>query len=48
MLDGQEVEDPQVGRMRRPDVLVREESVPFGAWSIDTSTFRRYGKIGDA
>ncbi|WUN64406.1 hypothetical protein OG797_24480 [Streptomyces sp. NBC_00304] len=48
MLDGQEVEDPQVGRMRRPDVLVCKGSVPFGAWSIDTSAFRRYGKIGDA
>ncbi|MHC3818370.1 PDDEXK family nuclease [Streptomyces sp. DT9] len=45
---GQEVEDPQVGRMRRPDVLVCKGSVPFGAWSIDTSAFRRYGKIGDA
>lgn len=34
-------------RYRSKDPYIYGDSVPFGAWTVETSAFRRYGKAGD-
>ncbi|WP_327710698.1 Uma2 family endonuclease [Streptomyces sp. NBC_00464] len=41
-------DDPCHGAYRNREPYIFGDIVRFGAWSIDTSAFRRYGKIGDA
>ncbi|MER7686803.1 Uma2 family endonuclease [Streptomyces sp. NPDC097610] len=39
--------DPCGDRYRSKDPYIYGDSVPFGAWTVETSAFRRYGKAGD-
>ncbi|MFI6893812.1 Uma2 family endonuclease [Streptomyces sp. NPDC050256] len=41
-------DEPCHGTYRHSEPYIFGDTVTFGAWSIDTSAFRRYGKIGDA
>ncbi|MER6115570.1 Uma2 family endonuclease [Streptomyces sp. NPDC001743] len=41
-------DDPCRGTYQNSVPYIFGDAVPFGAWSIDTSAFRRYGKIGNA
>jgi Uma2 family endonuclease len=39
--------EPRKGRYTRKDPYIYGDKVPFGAWTVETADFRRYGKAGD-
>jgi Uma2 family endonuclease len=40
--------DPCRGRYSRKDPYIFGDKVPFGAWTVETAAFRRYGRAGDS
>lgn len=40
--------EPCKGRYSRKDPYIFGDKVPFGAWTVETSAFRRYGKAGNS
>ncbi|MFF3498900.1 Uma2 family endonuclease [Streptomyces sp. NPDC003247] len=38
--------EPCRGRYTGKDPYIYGDKVPFGAWTVDTSEFRRYGRLG--
>ncbi|MFD7134224.1 Uma2 family endonuclease [Streptomyces sp. NPDC059894] len=40
--------EPCRGRYTRKDPYIYGDKVPFGAWTVDTSDFRRYGEAGNS
>ncbi|WP_324617260.1 hypothetical protein [Streptomyces bicolor] len=39
--------DPCCGRYARKDPYIYGDEVPFGSWTVTTSEFHRYGRLGE-